>query len=163
MSAPQGSPAQKVEAGFQKLSKTAGSLNSASDRLNVAVEHLNSALKKLNLGISSWYAFSMWEDGPFSEVQEIGYGKVNGKWGIGLRKMFEDKNNPEEEVTEWHFADAPREMRIHAIGHLHHLIDKLNEDADNAAKKLVIKTMEAEEFAKAINALADNASAQGEK
>lgn len=163
MSVPQGSPAQRVEAGFQKLSKTAGSLNSASDRLNVAVDHLNAALKKLNLGISSWFVFSTWEDGPLSEVQEIGYGKINGKWGIGLRKTFEDQNSPEEDVDEWHFAEAPREMRIRAIGHLHSLIAKLDEDAEATAKKLILKTIEAEQFAKAINTLADNASTKGEQ
>jgi hypothetical protein len=46
-----------VRSSFERLSKTANSLNLASDKLNEAIEQLNAALKKLNLGISSWVSF----------------------------------------------------------------------------------------------------------
>ena len=56
---------------------------------------LDEALKKLNLGISSWVSFHGWDDGPFSEVHEIGYSKINSKWGIGIKRIIEDQTQPD--------------------------------------------------------------------
>jgi hypothetical protein len=95
MSLPEGANSPRVRYSFERLSKTANSLNTASDRLNQAIEQLNDALKKLNLGISSWVSFHVYEDGPLSDVHEIGYGKINGKWGIGIRKTLEDLTQPQ--------------------------------------------------------------------
>jgi len=162
MSLPEGnSPA--VRSSFERLSKTANSLNTASDRLNQAIEHLNESLKKLNLGISSWVSFYVYDDGPFSEVHEIGYGKINSKWGIAIKRTFEDLSQPEGfqvDESEWQFSEAPRDMRIQAIPHLHKVIDKLNEDAEKTTQIIKEKTTEAQELANAISSIVD-ASAPG--
>jgi hypothetical protein len=147
-----------VSSSFERLSKTAISLNKASDRLNQAIQQLNESLKKLNLGISSWVSFYVYEEGPFSDVHEIGYGKVKGTWGIAIKKTFEDVTQPgghQIDETEWQFSEAPRDMRIQAIPHLHKVIDKLNEDAEKTTKVITEKTTDAEEFAKAIDAILD--------
>jgi hypothetical protein len=147
-----------VRSSFERLSKTANSLNLASDKLNEAIEQLNAALKKLNLGISSWVSFYVYEEGPFSDVHEIGYGKVNCKWGIAIKKTFEDLSAPEGrqiEETEWQFSEAPRDMRIQAIPKLHKVIDKLNEDAEKTTQVITEKTADAKELAKAISSIVD--------
>jgi hypothetical protein len=157
MSLPEGnSPA--VRSSFERLSKTANSLNTASDLLNQAIEQLNESLKKLNLGISSWVSFYVYDDGPFSEVHEIGYGKINGKWGIAIKKTFEDLTRPEGfqvDESEWQFSEAPRDMRIQAIPHLGKVIDKLNEDAEKTTQIITEKTTDAQELAKAIGSIVD--------
>jgi hypothetical protein len=142
---------------LEQLSKSAVGLNKASDRLNQAINQLNESLKKLNLGISSWVSFYVYEEGPFSDVHELGYGKVNGKWGICIRKTFADQNRDEEgvETTEWQFSEAPRDMRIEAIPHLRKVVDKLNEDAAKTTQVIDQKTSEAEALALAINAILD--------
>jgi hypothetical protein len=162
MSPHEGTSVPNVRSSFERLSKTANSLNLASDRLNEALEQLNAALKKLNLGISSWVSFSTWEDGGASEVEQIGYDKIKGKWGIGLRKVYEDLNSsdpstgqPFLEETEWHFSEAPREMRLRAIDHLNLMIDKLDVDAEKATQSIGLKTAEAEAFAAAISSIVD--------
>jgi len=159
---PQGASSEtKVAVTFKELSKTASSLNSATDRLNLAIQQLNDALKELNLGVSSWTTFATWEDGPFSTEEQIGYDKWGGKWGIALRKIFEDQssaNEQPEDVTTWAFPEAPREMRIRAISHLHELLAKLIEDAEKTTKVVMTKTIEAEQLAKAIFQLADDES-----
>jgi prefoldin subunit 5 len=150
---PEDPQASKVRSSFERLSKTANSLNTASDRLNKAIDSLNDALKKLNLGVASWVTFSMWQNGPLSEVEEIGYAKWGGKWVITLRKTFDDLNRSGEDTSEetgWAFTEAPREMRLRAIPHLPKLIDKLNEDAEKATTTINEKTGEAEAFASAI-------------
>jgi hypothetical protein len=153
--APQG---PELSASLDQLSKTAISLNKASDGLNQAINQLNEALKKLNLGISSWVSFYVYEEGPFSDVHEIGYGKVNGKWGVAIKKTFEDLNRAGDntsEVTEWQFSEAPREMRIDAIPYLPKVIEQLNKDADRTTQLLKDKTADAEELAAAIEAILD--------
>lgn len=147
----------RTDSPLQKLPQTAESLNSASARLNDAVDKLNSALKKLNLGVPAWIDISSSEEGPFSEVEQIGYDKVDGKWGISLRKIFEDQNKPdgEEEVTAWHFADAPREMRIRAVKYFNELVEKLNSDAELTAQKIIERATDAEELAAQISAAAE--------
>jgi uncharacterized phage infection (PIP) family protein YhgE len=158
MPLPEGPNAPIVRSSFERLSKTANSLNSASDRLNQAIEQLNDALKKLNLGISSWVSFHVYEEGPLSDVHAIGYGKINGRWGIGIRKTFEDQAQPEGyqvEESEWHFSEAPREMRIQGIELLHKVIDQLNEDAERTTQIIAKKTADAEELAQAISNITD--------
>src|SRR5580698_812934 len=87
--------ASKVSSTFEQLSKTANLLNAASDRLNKAIETLDAALRKLNLGISSWVRVSLAEHDPFFESEELGYGKINGKWGVGLRRTVGNQHEPE--------------------------------------------------------------------
>ncbi|MFI5094912.1 MAG: hypothetical protein ACHQIK_15830 [Candidatus Acidiferrales bacterium] len=158
MPLPEGDLSPKVRSSLEQLSKTAISLNSASDRLNRAIEQLNEALRKLNLGISSWVSFYVYEEGPLSDVHEIGYGKVNGRWGIGIKKTFDDQAQPDgyqTEISEWHFSEAPREMRIQAIPLLHKVIEKLNEDAEHTTNEITEQTINAEELAKAIENIID--------
>ena len=158
MSFPEGDISPEVRSSLEQLSKTAISLNSASDRLNRAIEQLNEALRKLNLGISSWVSFYVYEEGPWSDVHEIGYGKINGRWGIGIKKTFEDQARPEGyqvEVSEWQFSEAPRDMRIQAMPLLHKVIEKLNENAENTTTEIAERTMDAEELAKAIESIVD--------
>jgi|NGEPerStandDraft_6_1074524.scaffolds.fasta_scaffold21292_4 methyl-accepting chemotaxis protein len=150
--------APAISTSLEQLSKTAISLNKASDRLNQAINQLNESLKKLNLGISSWVRFYVYEEGPLSDLHEIGYGKVNGNWGIAIRRIFEDLNKPSEyqtEITEWQFSEAPRDMRIDAIPYLTKVIDRLNKDAEKTAQLISDKSNDAEELAKAIDALLD--------
>jgi hypothetical protein len=159
MATPEGSQSPDVASSLEQLSKTAVSLNKASDRLNQAINQVNDALKKLNLGISSWVTFDSHEEGPFSEWYEIGYGKVNGRWGIAIKKNFEDLNSQQQEdkveTTEWQFSEAPREMRIQAIPFLPKVIDQLNEDAAKTTKLIDDKTTAAEALAAAIEGILD--------
>ncbi|HZP24648.1 MAG TPA: hypothetical protein VFB04_14465 [Terriglobales bacterium] len=155
------SPETDVAATFKELSKTATSLNLATDRLNSAVQQVNEALKELNLGVSSWTTFDVDEDGPFLSKEQIGYDKLNGRWSILLRSIFEDRGAPSdqpEDVSTWFFTEAPRHMRLKGIGHLHKLLAQLNEDAENTARNIIMKSVEAEQFAKAIYRLADEES-----
>jgi hypothetical protein len=152
---PQG-PASSLS--LEQLSKTAISLNKASDRLNQAINQLNEALKKLNLGISSWVSFYVYEEGPFSDVHQIGYARVNGKWGIAIKKTFEDLSLSEGEqldVTEWQFCEAPREMRIAAITYLSQVVEQLNKDAEKTTELIKEKTSVAEQLAAAVEAILD--------
>jgi hypothetical protein len=154
----EGSNGPAIAPSLEQLSKTAISLNKASDRLNQAINSINEALKKLNLGVSSWVTFSSTGEGPFSDWNEIGYGKINGKWGIGIRRCSEDLTADEGnqlDSTEWPFSEAPREIRIEAIPFLPKVIEQLNKDAEKTTQVLNEKTSDAEKLAQAIDSILD--------
>ena len=66
----------------------------------------------------------------------------------------------DDEVEEWAFNDAPRWMRIEAVGMIPELLEHLVEQVEDATKKIKGKTTEARSLAAAINAVAVHTPAQ---
>jgi len=146
----------KLAFSFKTLAQTASELNSATKRLSETIAALDDSLKGLNLGISSWiqFASSTSADGLVEETHELGYAKINGKWGVAIRHISWFAPDPEQnQVKEWLFADASRELRLKAIDYVPKLIEQLNNDAQNYTAKLTHKIAEAEELTKAINGI----------
>jgi hypothetical protein len=79
------------------------------------VNKLDALLKKFNLGVPTWVSFekSRSDDGNYQE--DIGYAKINGKWGIAIRTIECDFSDPDSSVAEWQFNDAPRLLRVNAV------------------------------------------------
>lgn len=148
-------PTQNVKFSFDKLSTTADTLNAASHRLNEAIDRLNGALKQLNLGIASWVRVWTFENDHVSDIEEIGYARVRGKWGICIRKTVEWADGQEPDGNEWHFADAPRDLRLRAISHLNELVATLNNDAERAAQIISERAFDAAELADTLTAIAE--------
>ena len=137
---------------FTELSKTALSINEASDKLSKVIERLDNALRSLNLGVAAWVEINSTSDDDLCwETHYIGYDKIAGKWCIGLKEASGNFNWPErDEGNVWVFSDGPREMRIRAVEHVPKLIETLNSLGNKMAEELIAKTNEAELLAKAI-------------
>jgi hypothetical protein len=151
----------KIQTSFQALSEIAPALNTASDELTKTVSYLDEALKKLNVGLAAWVTFNTrgCEEEPqaFDEDQ-IGYSKVNGVWGIALRRMWGDPARDEYgHEGPWLFNDASREMRLLSIDKIPEVIEKLAKDALNTKKKVEEKTKEVRALADAIGPIANTA------
>lgn len=97
-----------------QLATSAARLNFTTDQLTATVRDLEAAIKSLNLGIETWHTFY---SQPNDGVRQIGYAKVNGKWGIALALKSWGK-----EIEEWGFGDAPRWLRVEAVDHIPALI-----------------------------------------
>jgi hypothetical protein len=142
----------KVQANFRALSSVSTSLNTASDELAKAVSVLAEALKKLNVGLTVWVTFRSrdveeWE----YDDDQIGYGKVNGKWGITLRRNWGDiRNDNSGEDGPWLFNEAPREMRLASVDKIPELIEALSREASDTTKRIQEKTQEVRELASVI-------------
>src|SRR5437763_1208094 len=98
----------RLRSSYTQLSSSAQSLNTASDELTKIVSSLDTGLKKLNLGIEAWVTISTGSDesGRYSYDDQLGYGKVNAKWGIAIRQLEGDELSGEERIAqEWLFAD----------------------------------------------------------
>lgn len=142
----------KIQSNFKALSEIAPSLNSASDELTKVVDKLDEALKKLNLGLTAWVRFAdrvPQVDFPY-DCDQIGYCKVNGKWGIALRHIWGQDWDDHNEEGPWLFNEAPREMRLRSVDKIPELIESLNKKASDTTKKIREKTKEVRELAEAI-------------
>ena len=148
--------AQRVFSSFAQLSTVAADLNAVSDDLGKSVADIDAALKKLNIGISVWVKVRTW-DGDDSRgdlsfwSEDLGFAKINGKWGISLRRVDGDYNHPDDEsVEEWLFGDAPRALRLQAIDKLPELIEKLNMEAGKTITAIQGKLPEVQTVAAAL-------------
>jgi hypothetical protein len=141
---------------LEALSASAQALNSATQRLAKTIENLDAALKKLNLGISSWVrvSYGSSEDGRFWSKEELGYDKVNGRWGLALRVLSGHEALPDDDkCTAWLYCDAARELRIRALRYLPTLMAQLNKDAESVTARIADEIQEAEVLTEAINAI----------
>jgi hypothetical protein len=143
---------QKAQASFQALSSVASSLNKASNELAGVVSVLDEALKKLNVGLTVWVTVRSRSDEPQDyDDDQIGYDKINGKWGIALRHIWGnydfDRHNQD---GPWLFNDAPRELRLQCLEKIPELIDALNKEAVATTKKVYESTLIVRELTLAI-------------
>jgi prefoldin subunit 5 len=163
---PKAPPVERVQATYQQLSLAAKSLNNASDELGNAISVLDAALQKLNLGISAWAQLSGNENPDTSEwwSRSIGYTKVGDKWGIALKDVRGNENWPENDSEElWLFNEAPRWMRIEAVGKIPELLETLLKQAEETTKKIKERTKQAYELAAAMSKVPEGAQPAEEK
>jgi hypothetical protein len=151
---------EKIQTHFKALSSVAHSLNTASDQLTKVVSALDEPLKKLNVGLTVWLTFRRRdvEEWEYDEDQ-IGYAKVNGKWGIALRRIWGD-NRADHFGDEgpWSFNDAPRDMRIAGVDKIPEVIEALGKEAFETTKTIHQKTEEVRELAGVIEKLTSQPS-----
>jgi len=147
---------EAVSASFLELSSAAQALNAISDELGRAIADIDDNLKKMNLGITAWVAVKKFggrnETDQSYKIEELGYAKINGKWGTALRSRSGDGGHPEydEVVDTWIFNEAPRGLRLKAIRRLPELLKKLSDDANQLTKELQEKLGDAQAVAAAI-------------
>jgi hypothetical protein len=152
---------EKIQTHFKTLSSLAPTLNTASDELTKAVTVLDEALKKLNVGLSAWVTFRSRAAHPSAtdeeyDVDQIGYHKVEGKWGIALRHVWGNYALEEFRVEgPWLFNDAPRELRLLGVEEIPELIEALSKEASETAKKVQEKTKEVRELASVLEKIAN--------
>jgi prefoldin subunit 5 len=155
---------ERVASYYSQLSTVAADLNAVSDELGKSVSEIDAALKKLNLGITTWVAIRNGEGNRYQDdlsywSWDIGYAKVEGKWGICLRKVEGDNHAPDDDRTEeWLFSDAPRSLRLEAIDKIPELLEKLSKDAVKTTKDIRARLDEAQAVAEAVKGAANRAA-----
>src|SRR5882757_1812590 len=118
---------ERVSASIKKLSVFATDLNNASDELGKSISSIETVLQSLNIGIATWIVMYSEHDHRESSnyhQRHIGYSKVGNRWGISLRSIHGNSDQPGEESEEcWLFNDAPRWLRLEGIGKIPDLLD----------------------------------------
>jgi hypothetical protein len=150
MSSTGDSLAERVQASYLQLSAVASDLNAVSDQLGKSIAEVDDSLKKLNLGVSVWVTIDGNEDAPYYWNEDLGYSKIDGKWGIALRTVKGNYAEDEERVEAWLFNDAPRPLRLSAISKLPELLKRLSEEAVETTKKIKSSLKEAQQVVVAL-------------
>jgi hypothetical protein len=152
---------------FGDLTAVAADINQASDDLTKIVNTFDAALLRLNIGIAVWVEVSKTinENAPLLfEAEELGYAKTEGRWGLTIRRLTGNVNNPEDAKVRdvWAFNDAPRRARLRAVEKVPELIDELTKSAQRTAERLKKKLAETREYTVSIG-LAQFDDAKGSK
>jgi hypothetical protein len=152
---------EKLQTTYKQLSHAAIDLNTASDELGKPIRIWEGALKRLNLGVSAWVELSSGGEGPRWWDRSVGYTKLKeGSWGIGLRTREGRDDHPDDSSEDlWPFNDAPRWMRVEAVGKLPDLLDALLKQAEDTTKNIRTKIEQANRLAEAISRVADDMGA----
>jgi hypothetical protein len=156
MSSSKFSLSTRVSHSYHELSSVASKLNAVSDALGKAVADIDEGLKRLNLGVAAWVEVQRWggaNDRDLSyTIEELGYAKINGKWGIALQTRSGDDEHPDwdESVEAWLFNEAGRALRLRAVKKIPELLSKLNEEAAKVIKELQVQLVEAQTVADAV-------------
>jgi len=148
--------AERVSTSFSKLTSIATGLNAVSDELGKSVAQVDSALKNLNIGIPVWVPIKGRDGGEMEDYEywseDLGYSKINGKWGISIRRVEGNHRRPDRETREeWLFGDAPRALRLEAVDKIPDLLEKLSEQAAFAIQKIHAKLADVQALAAAVN------------
>jgi hypothetical protein len=150
---------EKTQLHFEALAESASSLNKASDELTKVVGNLDEALKKLNVGLTVWVNFASRGDDEepwLYDEDQIGYCKVNGKWGFALQHVWGDNRDGDGgSEGPWLFNDAPREMRLKSVEKLPDVIGELAKAAFETTRRVQEKTAQVRALAGAIEQIAN--------
>jgi hypothetical protein len=151
-----------VEKRFETLAEVASTLNKASDEFSAAITILDDSLQNLNLGLTVWVTyFNRDKVGPEYDCDQLGYAKIGGKWGLGIRRIAGDGRDDFEELRgEWPFSDAPRAMRMSAVKSIPELIEELTAAAIQTLRDLNDKTQSVQEIAAGLIGVAKQRSTE---
>jgi hypothetical protein len=140
---------QRVELAFQELCGAAADLNAISDELGKCTNVIDEGLKKLNVGVTAWVDISRTRDeNDYFAVEDLGYTKWGGKWGLVLRSREGFPGDIEEQG--WVFNEAPRALRIAAIDRIPDLLVALSAEATKMSATVLGQLATAQQVAKAI-------------
>ena len=148
---------QRLQDSYRQLPVVATSLNSESDRLNASAARLESLLKKHPIGVSSWVSFDDGNSSPNGNMywsEEVGFAKINGKWGLAIRTLSGDVTDPDrEECTAWPFSESPRRLRVKAVKKFPELLEQLIKDGTEMVKEVAAQVQAVDFLADALEAM----------
>ena len=146
---------------LKQLSVASEGLNNVSDIFNEQIKVIEEALASYNIGVTAWvqayiesYEDCDWQGAVIGIIEtyySIGYEKSGSKWSLMVASECDYGHPPgQSDRTEWVLRDAPREIRIKAIGAIPKLIEALIAEANRLAAEVTKKTTEARLLAASI-------------
>jgi hypothetical protein len=118
----------------KKLIAIAAELNSATKSMSTTIEDIEVGLRKLNLGVSAWVPVPAPEDDSFS--YSLFYTKHNGRWGLVVRTYTMDHAGDVASFKDTLLMDAPRDVRVNAMGQMESLFLALTKQATELVQKI---------------------------
>jgi hypothetical protein len=145
------SASQRTSAALALLKPVAKNVSAAANTLSSPIVRVDAELKRMHIAFEAWvtyyeskydYSYTNWD---------IGYSRIDGRWGIGLRLVRGDESDPERSSIEsWHFNEAPLYLRHRAIEKLPELLEALAKTGEKVAQKLANAATQANEIAEVV-------------
>ncbi|WP_321476607.1 hypothetical protein [uncultured Paludibaculum sp.] len=151
---------ERIQNAVRQLPAASAHLNTATDQLGRSVGQIDTVLKKFSLGVPTWVSFNT-DNSLTSDFysEQIGYAKIGGKWGIAIRIVSGNYQDPDgESVEQWLFNDAPRLLRVHAVDTIPELLEDLLKKSEEMTRKITEKADEVDAFAAAIDSVIEPVS-----
>jgi hypothetical protein len=150
--------AERISATFPKLRAAAKNINQASDELAKAVSPIEPILARLNIGVATWTKISGDEDeeGAYWS-RDVGYCKLNSGWKLAIRTTHGHNGYDQHSEETWEFNDAPRYIRVEAIGKIPQLLDDIAARAEQTTRQILAKSKQASEIVEALTAASSTA------
>jgi hypothetical protein len=145
-----------------RLTTLSQALNNISDQLTHNIAEIENALVALNLGLWAWV-----KDDPLSveeltvttkdgkpavahHVQQLGYGKHNGKWAFLVASGIQEKW--EEDAKIELLRNCPRQVKLAAVDRIPKLVESFAEELTRVTDEVTQKASEAMSIAVALGA-----------
>ena len=127
-------------------------VNDAAEQLAKSISSIERTLKSMNVNFEAWTTYRDGDDDHNFDHWDVGYSRVNGRWGICVRTVTGSTYNPDEmTVTPWHFNESPLYLRPQAVTKLPELLEALVKTAPNVEQKLRAAADQAAQIAQAVN------------
>jgi hypothetical protein len=155
------SRSERLSSAFKRLAATTKDLKAASDEFTKPISKIEQVLEPLQIRFATWQKLAGGEDnygGYWS--RDVGYAKVEGKWGLAIRTVNGNHHWDEDQIEMWRFHEAPSSMRIQALDQLPDLLEEIIKNAEKTSKKLREMTPEAQELASALTAAVEEMKPQ---
>jgi hypothetical protein len=101
-----------------KAKQLAVQLSNESDELNRQIGLVEDMLKEIGFGVPAWIRCN--------DAVSFGYGKINGKWRIGIMSP----------TDTWPFSESPRELRVECIALIPALLAELVRVASELTERM---------------------------
>ena len=143
----------ELEGSLNQIASLSRTLNEASDQLSKQLSEIEAALNAFAAGIWVWAKRPIkkeYETDPaIAYVHELGYGKLNGKWGLLVSSGWEDAE-PEGIETKF-LRDAPRDIRLRAMDEMPQLLEAFAQKLAETTEETTKKVLRAKEIAVALS------------
>jgi hypothetical protein len=152
MAQPDMSVSERTAQALKQLQPVAAAVENAAAELSKPISVVESALKRMNIAFEAWTTYKQGGYEEYFWKWDIGYSRIGGRWGIGLRTVSGDETDPEREsVEKWHFNESPLYLRHASIDKLPELLEALAKTGETVARKLNSAATRAADIAEAVS------------
>src|SRR3954447_19342551 len=147
------SASERTAAALASLKPVAKNVVAAAEALTGPVMAVDAELRRMHIAFEAWVNYNTYSEGPHDYTNwDIGYSRVDRRWGIALRIVNGDERFPDQQAIEsWHFNESPIFLRHRAIDKLPDLIEALAKTGEKVAHRLTAAVTRASTIADTVS------------
>lgn len=137
MAQPDPSVPERTAQALKQLQPVAAAVEAAATDLAKPISTVETALRGMNIAFEAWTTYKEGSDEHDWWRWDIGYSRIDRRWGIALRVTSGNEAYPERDESErWFFNESPLYLRHPSIDKLPDLLEALAKTGESVAGKL---------------------------